>query len=181
MKQQTDSQNSVVFIGLGSNLGDGSATLQNAWSTLGEKAGVSLKQLSSPYSSAPVGMESRNWFTNAVGRIITSLEPGHLLDLLLEVEESFGRRRDADAEGYQDRTLDLDLIYYGSCVMKSAHLVLPHPLRDTRLFVLEPLAEIAGDFIDPEDGLSPAEKLAHLYRQIETGEVERQEITRNEW
>lgn len=171
----------TAYIGLGSNLGDGLLTLQKAWAEVGRSPGIELQALSSPYLSAPVGMESDNWFTNGVGRLATSNSPEEILSLLLAVEKSFGRRRDDTTEGYQDRTLDLDLLYFGSTVMETDHLILPHPSLEKRLFVLEPLAEIADDLEDPLDGLTPKEKLYRLKEQMRNGEVPLQEISRGSW
>lgn len=156
-----------VFIGLGSNLGDGMRQLLAAWSFLGAEPGVYLVRLSSPYRSAPVGMASANWFINAVGEIRTDMSPLALLQRLLAIETLMGRRRDPQAEGYQDRTLDLDLLYYGAVQLATADLRLPHPERRRRLFVLEPLAEIAGDFVDCETSSPVAALLAEL-RQSES-------------
>lgn len=137
--------------------------------------------LSSPYISAPVGMESSNWFTNAVGRLETTLPPEELLRHLMEVESTFGRRRDNNIKGYQDRTLDLDILYFGEVVMHTEMLTLPHPCLKDRLFVLKPLAEVAPDYQDPVDGLTPAEKLEQLERQMTEGHVPVQNISRSQW
>lgn len=171
----------TVFIGLGSNIGDGLKTLRQAWQAIGEKEGITTVEISSPYLSEPVGMESENWFTNCVGKLETSLTAVDLLEAVLEIESDFGRKRDDDAEGYQDRTLDLDIIYFGQAVMYGDDLTLPHPCLADRLFVLEPLAEIAGDFRDPLDGMTPAEKLEQLQRQMQDGPVSMQEIRQVEW
>jgi len=154
-----------IFIGLGSNLGDGMRQLLAAWDLLGAEPGISLIRLSSPYRSAPFDMASDNWFTNAVGEIRSTMPPPRLLRQLLAIETIMGRRRDPEKNGYQDRTLDLDLLYYGAMQMATADLSLPHPQRRQRLFVLEPLAEIAGDFIDCEVSRPVAALLADLRRR----------------
>ena len=126
-------------------------------------------------------MESENWFTNCVGKLETSLTAAELLSTILSIESEFGRKRDDNAEGYQDRTLDLDIIYFDQLVMYQEKLTLPHPCLADRLFVLEPLAEVAGDFRDPLDGMTPAEKLEQLHRQLQDGPASEQEIRRIEW
>ncbi len=171
----------TAYIGLGSNLGDGLKTLQNAWKEIGQTEQISVVALSAPYLSAPVGMESSNWFTNAVGQVATSLDPLTLLDHLLDIESRFGRRRDKDVSGYQDRSLDLDIIYFSQMVTKSQRLVLPHPYLAQRLFVLEPLAEIAPLYCDPADGQTMLEKKENLHRQMKNGEMMLQEIRRGMW
>ncbi len=171
----------TAYIGLGSNIGDGTLTLKKAWKMLGAVAGISLVRLASPYFSAPVGMKSANWFTNSAGCVITKLSPVALLDQLLAVEKHFGRTRNPDVLEYQDRTLDLDLLYYDTLCIREDRLILPHPLLAARLFVLEPLAEIAGDFQDPEDQMSIIEKRDKLLQQITAREVAMQQIERGSW
>ena len=138
-----------AWIGLGSNLGDSRQTLLAAWQRLGSHTAIGLVQLSSLYQSQPVDMESSNWFVNAVGELTTTLTPEQLLEQLLAIEQEFGRRRDPALPGYQDRTLDLDLLLYDDLVLKTARLELPHPRLHKRLFVLAPLAELAPDRVHP--------------------------------
>lgn len=170
-----------AYIGLGSNVGDGKKTLQDAWKAVGQSEGITCLQLSSPYQSAPVDMESQNWFTNAVGVLSTTLEPLGLLRILLGVEADFGRRRPENVSGYQDRSLDLDLLYFGDIVMNSDELILPHPHIGERLFVLEPLVELDGDFYDHARGLRVCEMVKLLQKKFTTKERELQEITRSSW
>lgn len=170
-----------AYIGLGSNVGDGKRTLQEAWQALGKLEGIECSQLSSPYQSAPVDMESQNWFTNAVGVVETTLTPLGLLGILLRVESEFGRRRPENVSGYQDRSLDLDLLYFGDIVMDSEELILPHPHVDERLFVLEPLAELDQNFFDHARGLRAEEMVDQLQMKFTTKERELQEITRSSW
>ena len=132
-----------AYIGLGSNLGKSRNLLREAWQFLGRRPEITLQTLSSPYRTRPVGMESSRRFINAVGCLRTSLCPEALLDILLRTEQRFGRVRHPEQKGYQDRTLDLDLLLYGACtVMQTDRLTLPHPALHERLFVLVPLAEI---------------------------------------
>ena len=169
------------YIGLGSNLGDSSHLLQEGWELIGLSPGVTLETLSLPYLSSPVGMASNFWFTNAVGKLQTSRTPGEVLDILLDTEKHLGRIRDEKKVGYQDREIDLDLLYFGSEVMDSPRLTLPHPHRNDRLFVLEPMAAIAPDFIDPETGHPIAEMHRRLKQMIESGKIETQEISPGAW
>ena len=135
----------LAYIGLGSNLGDGRKNLLTAWARLGEVAGVKLLALSSPYETEPVGMVSENWFINAAGSIETSLEPGQLLAAMHEIEAGLGRIRAENSAGPIDRSVDLDLLFWGDWISEDAQLTLPHPEIAKRLFVLEPLVEIAPD------------------------------------
>lgn len=178
----TDKMDEVkALIGLGSNLGDGRTILKEAWASLGTIPGISLDGLSSPYFSAPVGMTSPHWFTNAVGRLRVTLSPRDLLQSLLAVETRFGRKRKTQAFGYQDRSLDLDLLYYGEVVMDSPELTTPHPRIGERLFVLAPLAELDPDFRDCNSGTTASEMQRQLRQRIESGRSIKQEIIRGQW
>lgn len=170
-----------AFIGMGSNLGDGKALLQGAWQALGQVDGIVLDGLSSPYLTAPVDMTSQHWFTNAVGRLRVSLPPIELLRVLLAVEASFGRKRSEKTFGYQDRSLDLDLLACGNVVMDSPELTLPHPRIGDRLFVLTPFAELEPNFRDSLGGESIAWKKSRLLDYLATNENNAQEIIRGAW
>ena len=170
-----------VFIGLGSNLGDSVRILQKAWSRLGQNSDVSLISLSSPFLSAPVDMSSNQWFTNAAGQISTSLPADELLRVLLQVEQSLGRTRDKHQSGYQDRTIDLDLLYYNDQTYDTPRLTLPHPHLYNRLFVLAPLKEIASDFLDPVTHHTISRLYQRLLQKMESGDVAVQEISMGQW
>ena len=116
---------------------------------LGIRPGIHPKTLSSPYRTEPVGMASKLWFINAVGSLQTILEPEELLQVLLEVENSFGRTRGSGNSDYQDRILDFDLLLYDNEIIETDDLIVPHPELHHRLFVLYPLNEIAPDCIHP--------------------------------
>lgn len=170
-----------AIIGLGSNLGNGRAILREAWDTLGRVPGVRLDGLSSPYMTAPVSMTSRHWFTNAVGRLRVSLSPLALLAALLAVEKEFGRIRDHESFGYQDRSLDLDLLYYDNMVLDTSELTLPHPRIGDRLFVLAPFAELEPGFMDCVNGMTITEMETLLSEKILAGESKKQEIISGSW
>ncbi len=170
-----------AIIGLGSNLGNGRAILRDAWDALGAVSGVRLDGLSSPYITAPVSMISRHWFTNAVGRLQVSLLPLALLEALLAVEKKFGRTRDSVSFGYQDRSLDLDLLYYGDRAFDTPELTLPHPRIGDRLFVLAPFAELEPSFKDCVSGMTIAEMEKLLSQKILSGELQKQKIISGNW
>lgn len=177
----TADETARVFIGMGSNLGNSAETLLMAWEALGQDEKIHCVALSSPYLSAPVDMYSQHWFTNAVGEIRTSLTPEELLAKLLDVETSLGRVRDGYAFGYQDRTIDLDLLYYGDLQMDEPDLVLPHPHLHDRLFVLTPMAEIAPEFVDCRRGGTVQELETRLLEDMAAGTERKQEISRSTW
>jgi 2-amino-4-hydroxy-6-hydroxymethyldihydropteridine diphosphokinase len=171
----------LAYIGLGSNLGDSRVILQDAWQTLDEMDGIATDGLSSPYLTAPVGMISQHWFTNAVGRLKVSLDPHKLLQAVLEVETLFGRRRTEKVFGYQDRSLDLDLLYFDQLQMDEPELTLPHPRRAERLFVVKPLAELEPDFVDYVTGSTVAEMMVRLTDRLRAVPGNEQEIVRGSW
>lgn len=166
---------------MGSNLGESFELLLLAWQKLSGLEKTEGVELSHPYQSSPVGMESENLFVNAVAKIETALEPLVLLDNLLEIEKDLGRKRVVGIKGYQDRSLDLDLLYYGEQCIDVPRLQVPHPRCGERLFVLEPLVEVASDVADPVSGKSFAEMLSELHDQLGKGSLAPQEIYRKTW
>lgn len=168
-------------MGLGSNLGDSRSILQQAWQILGQDDKINLIALSHPYITSPVGMESEHLFLNAVGLLDTSREPEKFLALLQHVERGFGRNKKTGADGYQDRLLDLDILYYGDQVLSCSNLVVPHPHIADRLFVLAPLAEIDPDHCDPLTGKSAKSMRNELLLLMSSSSEPSQEINRNTW
>ena len=143
-----------VAIALGSNEGDRESHLDFAIGRL--SAILSSIKVSRWYETAPVGVGLQPLFLNgaAVGR--TTLSPRELLDILLTIERERGRERPFPKA---PRTLDLDLILFGDRVIDEPGLTVPHPRFRQRQFVLEPLAEIAPDMVDPVTGLNVQELL----------------------
>ena len=139
-----------VAIALGSNLGDRDTFLDDAEDRLATL--LSGAVASARYETDPVGgLPDAPVFLNAVVVGTTLLGPRALLEALLAIEAAAGRERPfVNAP----RTLDLDLILYGDFVIDEPGLQVPHPRFRDRLFVLAPLAEVAGDWIDPVSGLT---------------------------
>jgi 2-amino-4-hydroxy-6-hydroxymethyldihydropteridine diphosphokinase len=138
----------LAAIALGSNLasefGDRAANLREAVRRLGELGEV--KAMSRFYDTEPVGYVDQPRFLNAAVVLETELEPVELMRALLAIEQEMGRER-AIAKG--PRVIDLDLLLYGEHVMSTAELTLPHPEMQERRFVLEPLNEVAADWVHP--------------------------------
>src|SRR5262249_38959063 len=129
-----------VYIGLGSNLGDRSANLDGAIQALREHPAVGVLRVSTYHETDPVGGPAgQGKYLNAVAQLITNLPPEQLLQLLLEIEQKFGRVR---SEPNAARTLDLDILLYKNMVRQAPDPILPHPRLHQRLFVLDPLAEL---------------------------------------
>jgi 2-amino-4-hydroxy-6-hydroxymethyldihydropteridine diphosphokinase len=140
-----------VAVALGSNLGDRARILEEAAARL--RALIDHLVVSSCHDTPPVGVGDQPRFLNAAATGSTSLTARGLLQALLAVERGFGRERPFAGA---PRTLDLDLIFYGGTVIDEPGLHVPHPRFRERAFVLDPLSEIAPDWVDPVTGLTVA-------------------------
>lgn len=132
----------LVYLALGSNLGDRLGNLRAALERLEVDGAVSLLRASPVYENRAVGMGEAADFLNAVVELETSLAPEALLDRCLEVEHQLGRERKG---GWAPRTIDLDLVAYEGVVCETERLTLPHPRIAERDFVAVPLRDLAPD------------------------------------
>jgi 2-amino-4-hydroxy-6-hydroxymethyldihydropteridine diphosphokinase len=138
----------TAYVGLGANLGDPRAQLDEAVAALACVPGVELLGVSSVYESDPVGpVQDQPAFLNAVAELATTLAPARLLAALHEIEDTLGRVRTIR---FGPRTCDLDLLLYGDVVSDDPALTLPHPRLAERRFVLDPLAELAPLLVLPD-------------------------------
>ncbi len=135
-----------AFLGLGSNIGNREEYLHRAYTRICGLEGVQALQLSRFYETIPVGGPPQPMFLNAALTIRTVLSPHQLLKQLQRIETDMGRTRTVR---WGPRTIDIDILLYGDVIISDGQLTIPHPLMHTRLFVLEPLAEIAPDAIHP--------------------------------
>ena len=136
---------SIAYIALGSNLGDKEANLRQALKMLLVK-GLQIRSVSSFFKTEPYGVTDQPEFINAGACVKTVLAPDKLLKVLLDTELEMGRVR---LRHWGERNIDLDLLLYDDLIYYSEKLVLPHPDMQNRLFVLQPLSEIAADKIHP--------------------------------
>jgi 2-amino-4-hydroxy-6-hydroxymethyldihydropteridine diphosphokinase len=153
----------LAAIALGSNLesrfGDREANLQEAVRRI-EGLGE-VRVVSSFFDTEPVGYREQPRFLNAAMLLETKLGPQELMHGLLGVERAMGREREgAVLKG--PRVIDLDLLLYGDWVLWAEDLILPHPRMEERRFVLEPLVEIAPDWVHPVLGVTVRDLLGRL-------------------
>jgi 2-amino-4-hydroxy-6-hydroxymethyldihydropteridine diphosphokinase len=136
----------TIYLSLGSNLGDRAANIARAVEMLGQR-GVRVTRQSSLYETEPIDVGDGGWFLNAAVEAETELEPAELMKVLLEIERALGRERTARsvAGPKESRTIDLDVLLYGSRVVDEPNIKIPHPRMTERKFVLAPLAEIAPE------------------------------------
>ena len=137
----------MVYIGLGSNIGNRFALLQEAVDCIDSRIGTILS-VSKVYETPAWGFESEA-FLNACIKIETKYTAFEVLEALLSIENKLGRDRNL-SEGYQARPIDLDILLFKNDVISQKHLQLPHPRMELRQFVLTPLADIAASIVHPQ-------------------------------
>ena len=133
-----------VYVGLGSNLGDPVGNIERAIEML-RQLSRSL-EMSRLYRTTPQGFRNQPDFVNAACRIWTDLDPFHLLEAALQIEQAVGRRRTFINA---PRALDIDLLMYGNQVLQGPPLTIPHPRMHIRSFVLRPLLDLAPGLVHP--------------------------------
>lgn len=146
-----------VFLGLGSNMGDRSKMLKEAVLLIKNEVGIVLHE-SSIYETKAWGNSHLNDFYNQVILLQTHLSPIEVLQGCLTIENRMGKLS-KNSSNYENRLIDIDLLFYDQFCCEDKQLVLPHPYIAQRNFVLEPLSEIAADFIHPKLGFSMRELL----------------------
>ena len=139
----------IVYVGLGSNLGEREAMIRLALEELSRLPQTRLQRASSLYDTEPVGVEEQPHFLNAVAQLETQLPPHQLLWNLMLIERRLGRVR---TQRWGPRTLDLDLLLYEDLVLDDDDLVVPHPELPKRSFVLVPLVELDPMLVHPGTG-----------------------------
>ena len=149
----------VVYLGLGSNLGDRISYLESGARALAADPEITVLKSSSVYESSPAGYLDQGDFLNAALCLTTTRTPQTLLETMNRIEDRCGRQRTIR---WGPRTLDLDLLLFGNCIVDSPQLQLPHPRLTERCFVLEPLLELDPDLVHPQTDLS----LAHYCLEL---------------
>lgn len=133
----------MIFLGLGSNIGDKAKNIHHALQLLKEN-GVETRRLSGLYKTEPWGIEDQDWFVNAVCEVRTNLSANELLAVIGKIEGEMGRIR---KEKWGPRLIDIDILEFNKMQIQSINLTLPHPFYPQRSFVLLPFADLAPNWI----------------------------------
>lgn len=142
----SDTNPKLVYLALGSNLGDKLHNITQARDLLIESGIIISSRISSLYSTEPVGVSNQPWFVNTVISGLTSYSPENLLFLLKSTEYLLGRQ---SRQRWHEREIDIDILFYDNMIFKSKYLEIPHGNLHLRKFVLVPLAELSPELIHP--------------------------------
>lgn len=140
---------SVLYLGLGTNLGNREKNINVAVDNIQKLIGKQIS-LSTLYETEPWGYTSENMYVNAVISVETELTPQQVLSITQNIEREMGRAKKSLNGQYADRIIDIDILLYDNMIIKTPELTIPHPLMTKRMFVMQPLAEIAPDLIIPD-------------------------------
>ncbi len=138
----------IAYLSLGSNQGDRIGYIQQATSLLNLTDNITIVRTSAFYETEPWNMATDTWFVNAVIEIKTSLSAHELLTECQRIEKQLGRTPKETA-GYSDRTIDIDILFYGKEIIQDETLTIPHKYLHLRAFTLVPLLELIPDFEHP--------------------------------
>lgn len=136
----------MVYVAMGSNIGESRRILEDALKDMNKSAFLEVTKSATIIETDPWGVTDQANFYNTVAECRTLLSPRQLMTLLLEIEKNYGRERDLH---WGPRTLDLDILLYDDLITADPYVTLPHPYMTERAFVLEPLAEIAPNVLEP--------------------------------
>lgn len=138
----------IAYLSLGSNKGDRIGYVQQAASLLGMDEKITIVRTSAFYESEPWNMDTKNWFVNAIVEIKTQYSPQELLVACQRVECQLGRTPIEKGQ-YQDRTIDIDILFYNKEIINEENLTIPHKYVHLRAFTLVPMMELNSDFVHP--------------------------------
>ncbi len=136
----------MIFLALGTNLGNKIDNLKKAKILL-QKHKINIIKHSAVYLTEPFGQDGQDWYLNQVLAVEADYSPLGLLKVLKSIEQQMGRKK---RKKWDAREIDLDILFYGSQIIKTKNLIIPHQFLPERKCVLIPLAEIAADFIHPK-------------------------------
>lgn len=156
----------IVYLSLGSNKGDRIGYVQQAASLLGADEKITIVRTSAFYESEPWNMNTQTWFVNAVVEAKTNYSPKELLEVCQRIEKQLGREK-KNTPDYEDRTIDIDILFYNKDIIQEDDLVIPHKYMHLRAFTLVPMMELNADFIHPVLHKS----IAEMHNDLENPEM----------
>ena len=150
---------STVYFSLGSNLGDRYSNLSECVSLIESNVGE-IKSISSIYKNLAQGFIG-DYFYNCCVKVLTSYKPSELIDIILSIEKTIGRKI-RNTQKYESRKIDIDIILYDDLIIEQKNLTIPHPRYTQRSFVLVPLLEIDNKLVDPKSKIMIKELLDEI-------------------
>ena len=138
----------IIYLSLGSNMGDRIGYVQQAASLLGADEGITIVRSSAFYETEPWNINTNTWFVNAVIEAKTKYSPRELLEVCKRIERQLGRNV-KDSQDYQDRTIDIDILFYNKDIIDEDNLTIPHKFVHLRAFTLVPMLELNSEFKHP--------------------------------
>lgn len=138
----------IAYLSLGSNQGDRIGYVQQAAGLIGAEEKISIVRTSAFYETEPWNMSTKNWFVNAVIEIKTQYSPYELLDICQKIEKKLGREEN-ESQNYEDRTIDIDILFYDKEIINDEQLTIPHKFVHLRAFTLVPMLELNSNFVHP--------------------------------
>lgn len=157
----------TVYLSLGTNIGNKEKQMNEAIERIETQIGDVVSR-STFYVTEPWGFESENSFLNAAVKIETELSADEVLKETQNIEREMGRMEKSEEGKYKDRIIDIDILMYGTSIIDSPNLTIPHKFMKERRFVLEPLAEIASEVVIPGTGISVSKALNLLINKAKS-------------
>lgn len=157
----------TVYLSLGTNIGNKEKQMNEAIERIETQIGDVVSR-STFYVTEPWGFESENSFLNAAVKIETELSADEVLKETQNIEREMGRMEKSEKGKYKDRIIDIDILMYGTSIIDSPNLTIPHKFMKERRFVLEPLAEISSEVVIPGTDISVSKALNLLIHKAKS-------------
>lgn len=156
----------IVYLSLGSNKGDRIGYVQQAASLLGLDENITIVRTSAFYETEPWNMNTQTWFVNAIVEAKTKYSPKELLEVCHKIERQLGREH-RNTNDYEDRTIDIDILFYNKDIINDDNLTIPHKFVHLRAFTLVPMMELNADFVHPVLGKT----IVEMHNDLENPEM----------